>query len=179
MRAVNILFNHKTSSGYQRIAGVENIFLSYSELLIKNGFKVISITKPNISYLQNLRDMGSKTYEINVMGHGDIITMARLAFLILKFNPDIIICHSGRALFMARFAAFISRTPIVAVNHGTKVKKFIKADYVLAVNSHAAAELIKLGKDKNKSLVIPNMLEIPADFSEPENKKLPSIVRLG
>lgn len=179
MRVMNILFNHKTSSGFQRVAGVEKVFLDYSQLAIKNGWEVISITKPGMSYRQNLIDMGSSLAEINAMGHGDIITMVRIGFLMLKFKPDIIICHSGRALFMARFAATLLKIPLIAVNHGIKIKKFLKADYVFAVNSHFAAELVSYGFDKDKSLVVPNMLEIPDNFVPPQKKPFHSKVRIG
>jgi glycosyltransferase involved in cell wall biosynthesis len=179
MRVINILFNHKTSSGFQRIAGVEKVFLDYSELAIKNGWEVVSVTKPAMSYRKNLIDMGSQLYEINAMGHGDIITMARLGFLMIKFKPNVIICHSGRALFMSRFAARLLKIPLVAVNHGIKIKKFLKADYVFAVNSHFASEVVQLGFDKNRSIVVPNMLEVPDNFVPPADKKFHPKISIG
>lgn len=183
MRAVNVLFNYKVDSLDQKIAGVEKVFLDYSELLIKSGWQVLSIAKPGMAYRQNLLDMGSEIYEVNALGHADILTMVKLAISLRKFKPDVIICHSGRAFFMARIASrmasIFKRIPIVAVNHGIKVKKFLKADYIISVNSYFANEIIKLGKDKNHSLVIPNMISVPGDFTPPQNKKFHSPIKIG
>ena len=67
--------------------------------------------------------------------------------IFLRFNPDIIICHSGRALTFARIARILifKKIPIAVIDHGINPIKFLKADYVLTVNSFFSIELIKAG----------------------------------
>lgn len=179
MKVVNILFNQKADAKDQKVAGVEKVFLDYAQLFIDNNSQVLSIVKPGVIYCKQLLDMGSQVYEVNAMGHGDILTMAKMAFKIIQFKPDLIICHSGRAFHMAYFATFFSKIPIIAVNHGVKIKKFLKADYIISVSSHFSKEAFKYGKDENTSLVVPNMIDVPQDFIEPQPKKLHNPIRIG
>jgi glycosyltransferase involved in cell wall biosynthesis len=179
MKVINILFNYKKSSGDANIAGVEKSFIDYSTLLVRAGNQVLSITKPKMVYRSNLIDCGSELFEINAMGHADLITMVRMMIRISKFKPDIIICHSGRALFMARIATIFRRVPIVAINHGSNLQKFMNADYIFNVNSSFNRQIIELGKPSERTLVVPNMLKVPDGFITPKHRPYHQPLRLG
>ena len=125
MIVVNILFNYKKLSGDIHIAGVEKVFVDYSELLVKAGHQVLSIVKPKMAYKSNLIKCGSKLLEVNAKGYVDILSIGRIMFNILRFKPDVIVCHSGRALFMAKLASILFKIPTVAVNHGSNSNKFL------------------------------------------------------
>lgn len=166
MRIVNILFNYKKSTHDKRTLGVERCFIDHSKYLTINGNEVISITKPNMVYHEEIKKTGSKLLELPAFGQGDIFSMLRLAWLFLTFKPDAIVCHSGRAMFFARCARFFcfKKFPIIAIDHGINPKKFLPADYVLVVNSHFRQELINAGKSAKHVLVISNMVSVPDDF---------------
>jgi glycosyltransferase involved in cell wall biosynthesis len=179
MRITNILFNYKKSSGDIHIAGVEKVFVDYNKLLIEAGHQVLSIIKPKMIYKSNLIECGSEVLEVNAVGHADVFSMAKIMFYILKFKPDVIICHSGRAMFMAKAASIFSKIPIVAVNHGSNTNKFLSADYVFNVNSHFNQEIIDLGKDAATAFIVPNMLDVPKNFSPRVNKIWHQPFRIG
>lgn len=179
MRVVNILFNYKKLSGDIHIAGVEKVFVDYSELLVKAGHQVLSIVKPKMAYKSNLIKCGSKLLEVNAKGYVDILSIGRIMFNILRFKPDVIVCHSGRALFMAKLASILFKIPTVAVNHGSNSNKFLTADYIFNINSYFNQEIINLGKDENTVFLVPNMMSIPENFSEPKNKIWHQPFRIG
>ncbi len=183
MKVVNILFNYKKSKNDNHILGVERCFIDYAKYLIEHGNEVLSVSKPGMVYRDHVRKTGSKYFEVSAFGQGDVLTMIRLAIKLFSFKPDVIICHSGRALFFARIARKLSiinrNVPIVAIDHGIRPIKFIKADFVLAVNSFFSKELIKAGKSEKRALVIPNMIEVPQDFKPLEKKPFRKPIRLG
>jgi glycosyltransferase involved in cell wall biosynthesis len=48
----------------------------------------------------------------------DIIALVRLFFLVIKYRPDLIHCHSAKAGMLGRIAAFVSRRPWIYTVHG-------------------------------------------------------------
>ncbi len=181
MKIVNIVFNFKKSTHDNKILGVERCFIDYAKHLIANGHEVFSVTKPNMIYKKDVIETGSKYLELSAFGQGDIFSILRLAKLFFTSKADVILCHSGRALFMARMARLLTlrRIPIIGIDHGIKPKKFMKADYVFTVNSYFSKKLVEAGKPANRALVIPNMIEIPTDFSPITKLKFHNPIRLG
>lgn len=181
MKVINILFNYKKSTHDKRILGVERCFVDYTKYLILDGYEVASVTKTNMVYGKDIKETGSKLLEVPAFGKSDIFSILRLAFLFFTFKADAIICHSGRAMFFARVARAILRqkTPIIAIDHGVNPRKFLKADYVLTVNSYFSKELVKAGKSPDRCLVIPNMMEIPDNFAAPIKPAFRKPIRLG
>lgn len=167
MKIINILFNYKKSTNNHKILGVERCFIDYAKYLTVNGNDVVSITQPNMPHGPEAKEYSFDFHEISPINQGDIFAAIRLAKIFFKFKADIVVCHSRRALILSRMARFFScckKTKIVAVNHGVRPKKFLKADYVLTVNSHFNRELIKAGKSPDTAFVVPNMFEVPQDF---------------
>lgn len=181
MKLINLLFNYKKSSNDKKILGVERCFIDYAKFLILNGNEVLSITKPDMVYKDEVKKTGSQFYELSAFGQADIISMFRLARVFNTFKADAIICHSGRAMFFARVARFLcrSKAPIIAIDHGINPKKFLKADYVLTVNSFFSKELVKAGKSPESAFVIPNMIEVPQDFVALTKKPFRKPLKLG
>ncbi len=181
MKIVNILFNFKKSAHDNKILGVERCFIDYAKHLILNGNQVVSVTKPNMIYKNDVKATGSSYIELPAFGQGDIFSILRLAWLFVSFKADAIICHSGRALFLARMARFFTfrKIPIIGIDHGVNPKKFLKADYVFTVNSYFSKELVKAGKPADRALVIPNMIDIPTDFSPLKKPDFRYPIRLG
>ncbi len=182
MKIANILFNFKKSAHDNKVCGVERCFVDYSDYLTRLGNKVISVTQKNIIYTEEIRQKGLQLVEMPAFGQADIFSMFKLSWLFFKFKPNVIICHSGRALFFARIARFFSfcfKTPIVAINHGMNFKKFLKADYVLAVNLFFTKKLIEAGMDPRRAFAIPNMIEVPTDFGATKKSSFRQPIKIG
>jgi len=181
VKIINILFNYKKSKNDNHVLGVERCFIDYAKYLILQGSEVVSVSKTKMVFRDDVIKTGSKYVELPALSQADIFSILRLAFLFLTFRADVIICHSGRALFFARVARFFSfkKTPIIAIDHGINPRKFLKADYVLTVNSHFSKELVKAGKAPDCALVIPNMIEVPKDFSPLKKQPFRKPIKLG
>lgn len=181
MKIANILFNHKKSKNDNHILGVERCFIDYAKYLVINGHDILSITKNNMVFKKDVKETGSKFLEVPAINQGDILSILRIAFAFLRFKPDAAICHSGRAMAFARVARFLSfkKFPIIAIDHGINPKKFLKADYILTVNSYFSKEAIKAGKALGTALVIPNMMEVPKDFVTPIKPAFRKPLRIG
>jgi glycosyltransferase involved in cell wall biosynthesis len=181
MKIINILFNYKKSKNDNHILGVERCFIDYAKYLILQGNELVSVSKTKMVFRDDVIKTGSRYLELPAFGQADIFSILRLAFLFFTFPADVIICHSGRAMFFARAARFLAfkKTPIIAIDHGVNPTKFLKADYVLTVNSHFSKELVKAGKSPDRALVIPNMIEVPKDFSQLEKQPFRKPIKLG
>jgi glycosyltransferase involved in cell wall biosynthesis len=181
MKIVNILFNYKKSTNDKKILGVERCFIDYSKHLILHGNEVVAVSKTDMVYADEVRKTGAKYLELSGLGQIDIFSILRLAGLFFSFKADAIICHSKRAMFYARVARFLSfsKAPIIVIDHGINPKKFLKADYVFTVNSFFSKELVKAGKDPKTALVIPNMIEVPKNFTPLEKKPFRKPLCLG
>ncbi len=180
MRILNILFNYKKSSHDNHVLGVERCFIDYGKYLTKRSHDVICVAQEGISYVEKLRDI-SKVEVMKAFSQSDIITMGKMFWLFLRFKPEIVVCHSKRALYFARIAKklSLSNAPLVVINHGVRVEKFLKADYVLAVNSYFTQKLIEAGMDERRAIAVPNMIEVSEDFIPIEKPKFRKVIRLG
>ncbi len=181
MKIVNVLFNHKKSSHNNKALGVERCFIDYAKYLILNGSAILSVFKSGVAYCDEIKDTKSEILQLQARNRSDIFSILQLALALYRFKPDVAICHSGRAFSLVRAARFLLRRkfPIITINHGINVKKFMEADYVLSVNSYFAQQFVKLGKEKDRSLVIPNMIDVPSDFLPIKKSAFRKPIRLG
>ncbi len=181
MKIVNILFNHKRSAHDNKVLGVERCFIDYTKHLISDGNDVLSVIQNGVVYKEEVEKTKSKILQERAFGKADFITTFNLTKAFLSFRPDIVICHSGRAMFFARAARFFGflNFPIVVIDHGINPLKFLKADYVLTVNSYFSKELIKAGKNSETAITISNMIEVPIGFEKPIKSEFRKPLRIG
>lgn len=181
MRIINALFNFKKATHDNKVMGVERSFVDYAKALKFGDVEVLSVTKKNMTYLDELKRNSSQILELIAFSQSDIFSILRLAFRLFLFRPDVAICHSGRAFIFVRLARLFlfKKFPIIAIDHGSNPEKFLAADYVLTVNSFFSKKLITLGKPTHRALVIPNMITIPNNFQIPQKKPFSTTIRLG
>lgn len=181
MKIVNILLNYKKANHNNQVLGVEKCFLDYSKNLANRGIDIVSVIKSKIFLLPELKKINAKILELPALNQGDIYSILKLAWKFLFFKPDIIICHSGRALMFSRIARLLvfRKIPIAVIDHGINPLKFVKADFVLTVNSFFSKQLIQAGMPENRCMVIPNMIEIPENFQPLIKSPITKKIRLG
>ena len=181
MKIANLLFNHKSNSHDNKALGVERCFIDYSKYLLSYGDEVLSVYKKGVAYFGEIEEIDAENLALKASSRGDILSIFKLAHAFSKFKPDVAICHSGRAVSLVRFARFIlcRKFPIIAINHGSNVKKFLKADYILSVNQYFADAIARAGAGNDRSLPIPNMVKVPSDFEKITKPAFRRPVRLG
>ncbi len=96
------------------------------ETLVKGlalNYKFITAFGESGPVSERLRSSGFKVHVIDQMRTTinpimDIIALVKIIFLVFKYKPDLIHCHSAKAGMLGRISAFISRTPWVYTVHG-------------------------------------------------------------
>ena len=181
MRILNILFNHNKATHDNQVFGVERCFIDYSKYFVKFGHNVVSVVQKGISYIDKVEQCGCKVETMSAFARFDVLTIFKMTKLFYKFRPEIVLCHSKRALYFVRIAKFLtcSKAPLIVINHGIKVEKFLKADYVLAVNSYFTQKLIEAGMPKNRAVAVPNMIEVAQDYKFLEKPQFRKPLKLG
>lgn len=150
----------------QGIGGVDQVFRNYTEILTQNGHEVALLISKN----------GHENYQakkiFKLKNSSQISDFLHLVFILLRFKPDLVICHSNRIMKWARFLPVKS----LAVNHGITFKHSLNCDFVININQEISNLVVAAGFDKAKSFVLPNVIKVDQKFFE---KKLASPPVIG
>lgn len=99
-------------------------------------------------------------------GHYDLRAMFCAWRLLLKHKPQVVICHCSRSLAIFGRVAKWLKVPTVGVTHSEKLKRFLCADYMIALSPLLKAKLIEMGYREDRILQAPNPVALPrGDFS--------------
>jgi len=155
----------------QSIGGVDQMFCNYSKALTK---------KHEVSLL--ISDNGNDNYNnLNVKkifklkNNSQIIDCLKLLLILLKYRPDVIICHSSRLMKWMKILKYFTKTKSIAINHGITFKNSLNCDYIFSINQQISNLVTSSGFDAAKSFVIPNVIEIDEAYQKKQLKKPPVI----
>ena len=181
MKILNILFNYKKSLHNNKILGVERCFLDYAKNFTANDCEVLSISQNQILYNNFFADNNLPFIEVAAKNRFDIKSLLIIIKNIIKFSPDVAICHSGKAMFFLRLARLLSlkKFAIIAIDHGIKPTKFLNADAVFTVNSYFNRMIIDAGKNPDSAFIVPNMIDLPDNFQFLNKSTFHRPIRLG
>lgn len=169
MRIFNILLNHKTNCTNDKVWGVEQCFVDYSKYLPSYDNELFSITTKGTNYQSRAAKFSKSSLAISSASLFNLLTFVKIILFFVMHRPDAIICHSGRAFkfaYIARFFLF-KKIPIIGIDHGINPNKFLKADFVLAVNSYFRKKIIEKGKAEDRCFAIKNTISIPESYIAP------------
>ena len=89
-----------------------------------------------------------------------------LAFCFLvRYRPDVVICHCTRSLSLFRWPCGLLGIPTVGVTHNDKLRRFRKADYMIAFSSVLKRKLLDLDFPRERIRILPNPVTAPASRS--------------
>ncbi len=155
MKILNITYNKQSG-------GLEQSFIDYAFSMQQRGHEVHCLTCMNSGFETALKK------KINHIHYSKFLRKKFFRFLLLlelklilkKIQPDMVILHNERNIDII-YKAINGKCPLVAVNHGGKIKKITKfSNHIFTVN-RAIAEQIKAHHYKSANItIIGNMLEI-------------------
>jgi len=154
---------------FQGIGGVDQVFRNYNEVLEKNAHELALLISAN----------GHENYAqkniFKLQHHAQVLDFLHLLWIVFRFQPDVILCHSNRLMKWMKFLRFFSRAKSVAINHGITFKHSLNCDYVVSINQQISDLVVAAGFEKEKSLVLPNVIKIDQKFLEKKIKTPPVI----
>lgn len=153
----------------QSIGGVDQVFRNYTEILTTNGHEVALLISANGNENYGTRKI------FKMQNSSQIFDCFHLFFILLKFRPDVMLCHSNRLMKWMRILKFFSSVKSVAVNHGISFKNSLHCDYVISINQQIADLVSAAGFDKIKSLVLPNAIKVDQKYRKKVLKNPPKI----
>ena len=156
----------------QSIGGVDQVVRNYSEILAAEGHEVALL----------ISDNGNDDYKITginkifkLKNFAQILDFLNLLFVLTKFRPDIILCHSNRIMKWMRIAKFFTKTKSIAINHGIGFRNSLHCDYIININQQICDMVIDAGFAKEKSFILPNVIKADRPYQEKKLKTVPVI----
>lgn len=146
----------------QGVGGVNQVFKDYINVLKDRGFDVACLISDNGFDNYNCE----KLYKLK--NRSQFFDIIKLFFIILRFKPDVIICHSSRVMAWAKILRPFIKCKSVAVNHGISFKKSLRCDYIININEDINKLVVESGFDKNRSFVVHNATNVDQKYKSKE-----------
>ncbi len=106
---------------------------------------------------------------LNSSGFYDLFAAVKLALWLRNYRPDVVIAHSGRAVYLFKNAIFLARIKcsVIAMNHSHNVKRTVRADGFIHITPYVAqciaeaAEKKGIDLTKKPQAIISNLIHLP------------------
>ena len=169
LKIINTVYGDATGGRWQAVLDIANTLKSY-------GHEIVLLRGEENAHLS------SGHWPINVIpntGFYSINAALKVRKFIQQQQPDIIIAHSGKAVWLFKNAmiGMKKKIPVIAVNHSHNVKRTIRADAFLHITPYVQELVQKLQSEedrKNKpQMVISNLTYLPKVKANPQPLKNP------
>ncbi len=172
MKIINAVYGDATGGRWKAMLNIADTLESY-------GHEIVLLRGDENAHLS------SGVRAINVIssrGFYSISGALKLRQFIKQQQPDLIIVHSGKAVWSFKNAmiGMSKKVPVIAVNHSHNVKRTVRADAFIHITPHIES-LVKSRQNehdkKNKpQRVISNLLHLPTEEALPQPFKAPATI---
>lgn len=142
--------------------GITEAFFNSLEMLQRQGATPIAIVPEQFSFLERLKATGFDIHTIAGLERGGtwnfLHQTARLRQAIKRAKPDILVLNNGRHVAAQKRAN--PGLPIVAIYHGGKTQRYVKADRIITINDDQRGYMISMGYPANRVVVVDNALPL-------------------
>jgi glycosyltransferase involved in cell wall biosynthesis len=146
--------------------GITEAFLTSLDMLRDQGITPIAIVPEGFRFLCRLQERSFETHRIVNLHRGGAINRAINALAIARAarraEADVLVLNNGR--FVPWVKWFLPTVPLVAIYHGGKVERFLRADRVITINDDQLEYLRSAGYPAESCVVVDNalpLLELP------------------
>ena len=138
--------------------GISEAFVTSLRMLTTNGLVAVAIVPKGFIFTSRLLDDGYEVHEVPGLEHGGAVNLIKqslaLASAIGKAKVEIVILNNGRHVRSLKF--LLPALPMLAIYHGGKTSRYLKADRVVTINDEQAGYLRRLGFPADNVVVIDN-----------------------
>lgn len=98
---------------------------------------------------KKLKSENYPKFVLNSSGFYDLIAAVKLALWLRSYRPDVVIAHSGRAVYLFKNAMFFAqiKCPVIAMNHSHNVKRTLRADGFIHITPYVAQCVAEVAKE--------------------------------
>lgn len=142
--------------------GVSESFLTCLDMLRDNGVTPIAIVPRGFHFLKRLGERGYETHEVDRLEQGGLINLfgqsLALVKAIRKSGAELAVLNNGRHVRWVKM--LLPNLPLVAIYHGGKVSRLLKADRIITINDDQLQYLQDAGYPEHKAVVVDNALPL-------------------
>ena len=174
MKIINTVYGDATGGRWQAM-------LNIADTLEQYGHEVVLLRGTENAHLSS----GSRP--IHVIANTGFYSL-RAALKIRKFieeqKPDVIIAHSGKAVWLFKNAmlAMGVKIPVIAVNHSHNVKRTVRADAFIHITAHiqhlVKSRLSDAQNSQKMHRVISNLMHLPVEPALPQPLRKPVTIAM-
>lgn len=150
------------------------------QMLAGNGFVPVAVVARGFIFTEQLHNAGFETFEIAGLEQGGALShfkqIIRLSACIREAKVQVVVLNNGRHVRWLKF--LLPSIPIVAIYHGGKPTRYLKADRVVTINDEQAEYLKKRDYPAERIAVIDNAIpldHLPDFIPKPPTKNGPII----
>lgn len=169
MKIVNVMTS-------RTLGGIEQAFLDYNAALRLKGHDVLAVVSSKTKLKGALEcQTGVKTLFLPFSRYNYFLIPV-LYFKLKQFAPDLIICHSKRAIPIFKLVARMLKIKIAAVAHNSRYKLINKCDVIFSTTAYQKGLFKDKGFPDSKIFVIPNMVVEKRDFKPYPGFQTPPVI---
>ena len=142
--------------------GMYNVVGRYAEVLRSLNHEVINVG------IGSGHTSDRYDYIIKNSGHYDLVAKLRTAKLLKESQAKFVFCHCSRSVSL--FSTFKKKCLIVAVPHTLNTKRFLKADYFIAISNTVQENLLQSGVPEENITLIYNSVRLVVPKTKKFNK---------
>ncbi len=174
MKILNTVYGDATGGRWKAMLNIADTLESY-------GHEVVLLRGEENAHLSS---EGRPIHIIANTGFYSPLAALKVREFLQQQQPDIIIAHSGKAVWLFKNAmmGMKKKIPVIAVNHSHNVKRTIRADAFINITPHMQDLVTSLLPEKDKKLkhqkVISNLIHLPEEVALPQLIREPATVAM-
>lgn len=170
MKIIDAVYGDATGGRWQAMLDIAETLESY-------GHEIVLLRGADNQHLSS----GSRPIHIiNSHGFYDLMAAKNVRIFLQEQQPDLIIAHSGKAVWLFKNAqlGWTKKIPVIAINHSHNVKRTLRADAFIHITPYVQELVQKLQTDEDKAnkpqQVISNLTRLPNVEASPQLLKSPA-----
>ncbi|QSR36864.1 hypothetical protein CFI10_18155 [Marinobacterium iners] len=138
--------------------GLETAFFNINRLLIRMGHEVEVWLPFESPYRDCLQRDSHSYYAFSPRGYYDVFRIIQAHLRLRTVKPDLVLTHNARATSILGLALKSLTAPLVGFSHSNKIRRMLKADYLIGLTEDMCQRFWNAGYEKDRTAILPNFV---------------------